>query len=239
QWDYLKKHGRTGDIKRGTTPGIPAGASYSISADGVSRFKRSGIMFHPCMNPSVYTDPKGRLRMLANSGSKGIWESESLDSGWRCVSPDFPPGGDCTFFFRWGKFDYIIGGFTNLWSKPADKPDTAYEDVVRAGNDFYDGLNVPAVTEIGGGRFLMAGWTEIRGWGGNLVIRELLQTPDGRIGSKWLEEILPATEKPRTLAAKVGQTATFPVDCSSFLLTFRVEPTVAEKGKFGITFLPQ
>jgi hypothetical protein len=238
QWDYLKKHGRTGDIKRGTTPGVPAGASYSVSADGVSRFKRSGVMFHPCMNPSVYTDPKGRLRMLANSGSKGTWESESIDSGWHCVSPDFPPGGDCTFFFRWGKFDYIIGGFVNLWSKPADKPDTAYQDVVRAGHDFYDGLNVPSVTEIAGHRFLMAGWTEIRGWGGNLVIRELLQTEGGRIGSKWLEEILPATDKPTTLAAKVGQTTTFPVDRNSFRLTFRVEPTAAGKGKFGVTFLP-
>ena len=115
-------------------------------------------MFHPCQNPSVYTDPSGTLRMLANAGSKGIWESESVDGGWRCVSPDFPPGGDCTFFFRWGKFDYIIGGFKDLWSKPADAPDSAYEDVVAKGLDFYDGLGVPAITEISDGRFLMAGW---------------------------------------------------------------------------------
>ena len=27
-------------------------------------------MFHPCENPSVYTDPSGKLRMLANAGSK-------------------------------------------------------------------------------------------------------------------------------------------------------------------------
>ena len=122
-----------------------------------SNFKKSGIMFHPCQNPSVYTDPSGKLRMLANAGSNGIWESESVDGGWRCISPGFPPGGDCTFFFRWGKFDYIIGGFTGLWSKPADAPNSAYEDVVRKGLDFYDGSNVPSITEITGGRFLMAG----------------------------------------------------------------------------------
>ena len=159
-------------------------------------------MFHPCENPSVYTDPSGKLRMLANYGSNGMWESESVDGGWRCISPGFPPGGDCTFFFRWGKFDYIIGGFTGLWSKPADAPNSAYEDVARKGLDFYDGLGVPAITGISDGRFLMAGWIPIRGWGGNLVIRELIQFPDGRIGSKWMKEITPATEPPRTLAAQ-------------------------------------
>ena len=120
--------------------------------------------------------------MLANAGSNGMWESESVDGGWHCISPGFPPGGDCTFFFRWGKFDYIIGGFSGLWSKPADAPNAAYDDVARKGLDFYDGLGVPAITGISDGRFLMAGWIPIRGWGGNLVIRELLQFPDGRIG---------------------------------------------------------
>ena len=74
--------------------------------------------------------------MLANFHSNGIWESESVNGGWRCASPDFPPGGDCTFFFRWGNFDYIIGGFKDLWSKPADAPDSKYESLVAQGLDF-------------------------------------------------------------------------------------------------------
>jgi hypothetical protein len=239
QWEYLKQHGRTGTFARATTRGVPAGASYSVSADGVSNFRKSNIMFHPCQNPSVYTDPQGRLRLLANAGSKGTWESESVDGGWRCLSPNFPPGGDCTFFFRWGKFDYIIGGFKDLWSKPAEAPDSAYSDVVRHGLDFYDGLNVPAVTGIAGGRFLMAGWTQIRGWGGNLVIRELLQLPGGRIGSRWMREITPETEKPRTLATKLAQTTAFPVADKSFMLTFDVQPGDEKKTKVGISFLPE
>ena len=214
--------GRTGEFKRATTPGVPAGSTYSVSADGIANFTKSNVMFHPCQNPSVYTDPSGRLRMLANAGSKGIWESESVDGGWRCLSPNFPPGGDCTFFFRWGRFDYIIGGFKNLWSKPADAPDSAYEDAVCKGLDFYDGLNVPAITEVMGGRFLMAGWTAIRGWGGNLVIRELRQFPDGRIGSMWMEELTPETDAPRMLAASVADTMVCPtraplVTCTLFL----------------------
>ncbi len=239
QWEYLNKNGRTGEFKREATPGIPAGSTYAVCTDGLAQFKKSGIMFHPCENPSVYTDPGGQLRMLANAGSSGIWESDSVDGGWRCINPGFPPGGDCTFFFRWGRFDYIIGGFTGLWSKPATAPDSAYEDVVRKGLDFYDGSNVPSITEVTGGRFLMAGWIPIRGWGGNLIIRELVQFPDGRIGSKWMKEITPKTEKYGTLAPAVRETTTFHADCKSFMLTFGVQAKGAKKGRFGISFLPE
>ncbi|MCC6353704.1 MAG: hypothetical protein IT577_07440 [Verrucomicrobiae bacterium] len=239
QWDYLKKNGRTGKFERATTPGVPAGATYSVSADGVAKFAKTQIMFHPCQNPSIYTDPNGKLRMLANAGGKGIWESDSPDGGWRCISPDFPPGGDCTFFFRWGRFDYIIGGFKNLWSKSADAPDSAYEDVVAKGLDFYDGLNVPAITEVAPGRFLMAGWTKIRGWGGNLVIRDLLQLPDGRIGSKWMKEIMPETGAAKTLAETLVEEKTFPAESRSFLVEFTVQPSGAKKGKIGVSFLPE
>src|SRR5580704_2629662 len=84
----------------------------------------------------------------------------------------------------------------------------------------------------------MAGWTSIRGWGGNLVIRELLQFSDGRIGSKWMDEIIPETGKPATIAAKLAETTAVPVDSQSFLLTFDVQPATAEKGRLGISFLP-
>lgn len=239
QWEFLKRTGRTGRYDRASTPGVPAGSTYAVSADGVAHFKKSHITFHPCQNPSVYTDPNGRLRLLANAGSKGIWESEAVDGGWRCVSPDFPPGGDCTFFFRWGNFDYIIGGFTGFWSKPAAAPDSAYQDVVREGLDFYDGSNVPVITEIGGGRFLMASWIPIRGWGGPLVLRELIQFPDGRIGSKWMKELIPETGRSRTLASVIAGTATFPSSRKSFLLTFNVASAEAGQGRFGISFLPE
>jgi hypothetical protein len=228
QTAYLQRHGRTGSFPRGAAPGVPAGATWAVSADGLSRFRKSGIVFHPCQNPSVYIDPRGKLRMLANAGSKGMWESETLEGGWRCTNPDFPPGGDCTFFFRWGRFDYIIGGFSGLWSKPADAPDSAYEDQAGKGLDFYDGSNVPSVTQVCDGRFLMAAWIPIRGWGGVLVIRELVQFPDGRIGSKWMEEVTPATGPARSVSDGVVS--------RSFLLDFDV-PQPA--GRLAVTFLPE
>src|SRR5262249_28104623 len=69
--------------------------------------------------------------------------------------------------------------------------------------------------------------------------RELLQFPDGRIGSKWLNEIMPELGTPRTLAAKLAEPMTFPTDGSSFLLTFEVLSGEAGKGRLGISFLPE
>jgi hypothetical protein len=81
--------------------------------------------------------------------------------------------------------------------------------------DFYDGSNVPTVTAIADGRFLMAAWIPIRGWGGVLVVRELIQFPDGRIGSRWMKEITPPTGKPTVLAAGVAEKAAFPTHTKS------------------------
>lgn len=237
QWDYYNEHGATGSFRYDTLSGFPAGSTYSVSEDGISNFKKTHILFHPCENPSVYTDPEGRLRMLANYGAKGIWESPSINGGWWSVSPDFPPGGDCTFFFRWGDYDYIIGGFTGLWSKSITVPEDGYVDVVKQGLDFYNGMCVPAITEISNGRFLMAGWIPMVNWGGTLNIHEMIQYPDGRIGTKWMEEIIPATDKAKLLTKEVRETSVFDIEKSSFLLTFDVEPNENIFGKMGVLLL--
>ena len=236
-WDYYNKHGATGSFRYDTLPEFPAGSTYSISQDGISNFKKTHILFHPCENPSVYTDPEGRLRMLANYGAKGTWESESIDRGWWSVNPGFPPGGDCTFFFRWGDYDYIIGGFTGLWSKSAKASETDYTDVVKQGLDFYNGMCVPAITEISDGRFLMAGWIPMVNWGGTLNIHEMIQYPDGRIGTKWMEEIIPATGKVKTLTKEINENSLFDVEAPSFLLTFDVEPGSQAQSKLGLLLL--
>lgn len=232
-YDYLERHGRTGVFDRRAMQGIAAGSSYSVSDDGVD-FRKSGILFHPCENPSIYADPQGGLRMLANYGARGTWAADSLGGGWCCLDHDFPSGGDCTFFFRWGGYDYIVGGFTNLWSRPS--ADTVYRDVVAAGEDFYDGLCVPTVAEIFDGRRVMAGWVWLKAWGGTLVIHELVQRPDGRIGSKWMEELIPATTGKEVRLSPQGETGALPGD--SFLLTFDVTPADAAEGRLSVDLLP-
>lgn len=162
QREYYEKHGKTGVFPFDLTKAYPSGATYSVSRNGVDDFKKSKLLFHFSENPSVYIDPEGKLKMIANFHSNGIWASENLDSNWRNINPGFPPGGDCTFYFRWGKFDYMIGGFEQLWGKSAKAGNDSWVDLVKAGRDFYNGINVPSVTQINNGRFLMAGWFPIQ-----------------------------------------------------------------------------
>jgi beta-fructofuranosidase len=233
---HLDEYGHAGTFGPSAS-GTPIGATWAVSQDGVTNFEKTWLFFHPCRNPSVYRDPDGELRMCANHNAKGTWLKDRSDGNWRCIDPEFPPGGDCTFFFRWGDYDYVIGGFTDLWVKPIDADSTAYRNLADEGIDLYDGLNVPAVTEIANGRFLMAGWTHIRGWGGNLVIRELIQFPDGRIGSKWLDEVTPGTGSPKVLSENGNELVD--AGAESFTLTFNVEPDDRVKGRLAVVFLPE
>ncbi|MDR3142829.1 MAG: hypothetical protein LBU37_14045 [Tannerellaceae bacterium] len=235
--EYFDKHGKSGFFNNNSFPTIPSGATYSISQDGISNFKKNSNIFHFCENPTIYTDAEGKLTMLANFRSKGMWQSESIDGDWYPALADFPPGGDCTFYFRWGKFDYIIGGFVDLWSKPASAPNTAYESVKATGEDFYNGFSVPTISEISNGRFLMAGWLPVRGWGGPLLIHELIQYPDGRIGTKWMEELAPMSGTPQSIANLSDGLSFYDTDHQSFLLSFDVTPK-GKDSRFAVSFLP-
>ena len=238
QWDYLRSHGETEAIPFSSLKDVfPSGASYAVATDGLEHFQKSHMLIHPAENPTIYTDEQGRLMMLANYGARGTWTSDRLNGGWRCINEDFPPGGDCTFIFNWGDFDYIVGGFTHQWMKPTEAPITDYTDMVAQGIDFYDGLSVPAITELPDGRHIMAGWMELnRHWGGPLVLRELMQYPDGRIGSHWMPELLPSSQPARTLSELVSGEQVFQTESTSFLLTMDLQPTA--DGQLSLFFLP-
>ncbi len=239
QWDYVGRNGKTKAIPFASLKGVfPSGASYAVATDGLEHFEKSHILIHPAENPTIYTDEEGRLMMLANYGARGTWTSEHLDGDWRCIDENFPPGGDCTFIFRWGDFDYIVGGFTHQWMKKKDAPITEYSDMVAVGIDFYDGLSVPAITELPDGRHIMAGWMELnRHWGGPLVLRELMQYPDGRIGSHWMPELVPPCKSPRLLSKQLSAEQSFPTKSDAFLLAMDVLPM--PDGQLSLCFLPK
>ncbi len=235
-FESLKENGHADTFDPMVLDGVSAGSSYSVSDDGV-HFTKSGLLFHPCENPSIYIDPEGHMKMLANYGARGTWEADSVNGQWSCTNEDFPTGGDCTFFFNWGDYDYIIGGFTNLWSKSSSAPDSTYTDVVAAGKDFYNGMCVPTVSQISDGRYLMAGWMWLKAWGGPLVIHELVQMEEGRIGTKWMDELLPEVSD-KAVGLSADEVVTLPE--SSFMLTFDVEPDVlAGGGSLQLQLLPE
>lgn len=235
---YYDNYKKTGFFDYTSFPNFPSGTTYSVSQDGVSNFVKSKKIVHYSENPAIYVDPNGKLTMLASFRAKGMWQTDSLDGGWHCVNETFPPGGDCTFFFRWGKYDYIIGGFVDLWKKSIEEPETKYKSVVAEGEDFYNGFNVPAITEISNNRFIMSGWLPIRGWGGPLLIHELVQQPSGRIGTKWMEELIPEKGIDKTIAKELNDALFFTTKEQSFMLTFDVTPTDIRNGKLAVSFLP-
>lgn len=210
---------------------VPAGASFAISSDGGETFTKSHVLSHLCENPSIYADPKDNtLRMLANYGARGTWRSDSLSGGWTCINADFPPGGDCTFPFIVGDYDYIVGGFRGMWGKPGNDDIAAFEDFVAQGKDCYDGLSVPAVTRLPDGRTMMAGWVKMQPWGGALVVHEIVPNgKDGAIGSKWVDEMIP--QLPRVTLDKTLTAGGLP---SSFICDFTLSPKKMNQGKISV-----
>ena len=231
-WDYFNEHKKTQVVDYTTLQDVvAAGTTYSVSADGVAEFSKSHSLVHPCENPSIFTDSEGGLRMLANYGARGEWSAESLADGWKCENESFPPGGDCTFFFEWGDYQYIIGGFRQLFSRRSGESDESWWDMVAECRDMYNGMSVPAVSEISDSRRLMAGWVKTQNWGGVLAVHEMVQFPDGALGSKWMEEIVPATER----AVVCSPEERIVADEPSFILTFDVEPDRDYRGRVGVT----
>ena len=67
QWEYLKKNGRTGEFKRAATPGIPAGATYSVSEDGVAELQKDVDHVPPLPEPQRLYGPQ---RQTADAGQR-------------------------------------------------------------------------------------------------------------------------------------------------------------------------
>ena len=240
QWDYFNRNGRTGFFCFDDPAGkVPDGTTWSVCTDGLSSFEKSRKIAHPCENPSIFTDNEGNLKMLANYGAKGTWRSDRIDGGWECLDPDFPPGGDCTFPFSWGGYDYIVGGFTSLWGRPSGKHGMQWKDMVASGEDFYNGISVPSVTVLEDGRCIMAGWLRMRNWGGALIIYELVHLQDGALGSKWMNELVPATTGKTLLAGNIESVVDFPSSSRSSLLTFEVVPDNSGEGNCSVGFIPE
>lgn len=206
---------------------FPIGGSYVTSDDGI-HFKKSGHYFTDDQNPSPYVRDDGRIGIVHSfcSADRGEWTAPSLNGPWTKLDDAIPTGGDCPCPFVWNGWHYIVQGFIGMAASRTGAPGS-YEDWVLSGDDIYDGLCVPVSAAYGDNRRLLLGWiTHPDGWGGWLCFRELIQFPDGRLGTKWADEI-PPPEEP--LVFDVAANADFALrfaraDGEADDLEFRVEP---------------
>lgn len=239
---YFQKTGRFRVFTRADSSAVPAGMTYAVSDDGVI-FKKAHVMVHPSENPTVYGQPDGTLLLYGGYGANGLWQATSLPGEWTCVDKQFPPKSsmepstECQCAFEWNGRHYLMGGFSGLWCSPSGKGGT-YVDLAGEGHDVYDGLGVPMVAEFTDNRRILAGWLGGQGWGGHLVLRELIQCGDGTLGMKWPEEVVQPCGAAQSLAARVEPGAAFDAPPSGrFLLSFTVEPAKETNGVFAVRLL--
>lgn len=169
---------------------LPDGGYYAESEDGV-HFRKTGIKVASTRNPSIYNRADGRLAM---GGDSVLMVSPSGKIGdWKVVTKPKKSGGDCPSPFEWHGHHYLLQGF-HWFDHSTDG--VHYEDWSSEGFDIYDGLGVPMVTRWKGDRRILAGWLPyfFDVFGGWLVFRELVWFPDGKLGTKWVPEIVPPGE---------------------------------------------
>ena len=218
----------------------PKGGTYAVSEDGI-HFTKSHDIFTDDENPSPFWMDDGRIGIIHSgfSADKGWFAADRLAGPWSLVDDKMPTEGDCPCPFSWNGWHYVIQGFVTMAGSPTGKPGS-YEDWVLAGDDVYGGLSVPMVADWKDGRRILVGWINgidryhevpkgwnLQVWGGWLCFRELVQFPDGRLGTKWLEET-PNRGETRTYACSPDKP--FVLDFRTVRgerLEFRIDPQEA------------
>jgi len=179
----------------------PIGATYSVSTDGC-HFSPSGNVYHTARNPSIYANETGGLTLWAGLGMdashNGIWEApyfgapfvRSPEKHDDIAHPLIPYSTECPSLFDWNGYRYLIIGWSGYFRTRAPGSSEMI-DAVAAGESVYDGLGVPMVCEYRNSRKLIAGWIRSIGWGSVILHRELIQESSGKLGMKWVSEIIP------------------------------------------------
>ena len=194
---HTTRHCSEAEVKR---RGLPFGGTYSTSSDGI-HFTKSHEIITADQNPSVYNRADGLFGMGCLDH---LEKSASIHGPWETVVSNAHVFGDCPCPFEWNGWHYIVQGFcTMAMSKTGENG--SYTDEVLSGSDVYEGLSVPMVAPWKGNRRLLIGWINHGyGWGGWLCFRELVQYPDGHLGTKWVPEI-PMPTPVKTYRVRPGE----------------------------------
>ena len=96
----------------------------------------------------------------------------------------------CPNIFKFGKWYYYLCS-SGFWrSSSALGPWTEHQPMR------IDNLAVPKTGAFGNDRRIYAGFLSDGGWGGNSVLRELVQTADGQLGTRFVPELVPTCSPP-------------------------------------------
>ncbi len=199
--------------------GSPARLTWATSEDGV-HFTKSHEYFSltepyepvSARDPKVFRDAEGLYHMLVTTsltdgrrrpGCLAHLTSEDLLS-WTQREPMLIPGyadqPECSDYFEWnGRYYIVFANHLTARYRISDQPFGPWkrpqDDILVSPN-----LAVPKTAQWNGRR-LTSGWVGDHGWGGCALTFELIQRPDGSLGVKHIEELMPNLPAPSVQAA--------------------------------------
>lgn len=143
--------------------------------------------------------------------------------------------GICPNVFKFGAWHYYICG-SGVWKSRSWFGPWTQNTPLRP-----DNLAVPKTGAFGKDRRIYAGFLTDDGWGGNEVLRELVQEADGNLGTRFVPEMIPACGAPlpikpsvRLEASKKGQVVELPNIPNDYRLQMEITPAPGAIS-FGIT----
>jgi beta-fructofuranosidase len=143
------------------------------------------------INPNIYVSKTDGSYILSLSNWK-VLQSKDLRHWEIRDNLTIPPWWVCTSYFQWNDWDYFCScGYYYMSKKPIEDPMAEWARAPK--QTINDGIRVPQMAKLND-RYISVGFTpEPPGgyYGGELLVRELIQEPDGTLGSKWVEEMIP------------------------------------------------
>ena len=143
------------------------------------------------INPDIYPD-KTNGGYILNLSNWKVFQSKDLKQWEVRENITTPEWWVCSSYFQWNDWYYYSScGFYWMSQEPVEDPAAEWEWASQ--QTINDGIRVPKMDQING-RYISAGFTPTPPdayYGGELLVRELIQEPDGLLGSKWVEEMIP------------------------------------------------
>lgn len=229
--------------------GSPARLTWAVSKDGV-HFDKTGKYFAltkpyepvSARDPMVFWGADGQYHMLVTTslvqegafgGCLAHLTSTDLEE-WTQHEPFIVPGysdqPECSDYFEWNGWYYLV--FSNFAIARYRMSRSPFGPWIRPENDLLDALEVqvPKTAAFGDRRFSTGFLARRpREYAGNAVTHELFQRPDGTLGIRQLEEILPTAREsfhPENILLDAGQNraaATLPAMKGDFRLKAALE----------------
>jgi hypothetical protein len=180
----------------------------AVSDDGI-HFHKDFKPVQPGFDSDIFFVPETGLFHLIAEGGRTHVQSADLQAWTRVADSEFRKTAErnnlsviCPDTLAWNGWYYFTAGSSHIYK--SRKPLGPWEEIPK---NIFDGLFFSKMHAFKDGRALAAGWVANPGWGGNIVVRELVQTPEGELGLKFVPEMIPATGDPLPIAVtqKVGK----------------------------------